>query len=77
MDKYDKEAWREFISKPFDPSHDWRAIAAERRDAAEGETLPRVPGAEVIIVCPSCATQWKPEDERCPKCGRGMDEPIN
>lgn len=41
------------------------------------EMLPRRPDAEVIIVCPSCETQWRPEDERCPKCGRGVDEPVN
>ena len=41
------------------------------------EMLPRVSGAEVIIVCPSCETQWKPdEDEKCPKCGRCIDEAI-
>ena len=41
------------------------------------EMLPRVDGAEVIIVCPSCETHWKPEQEQCPKCGRGVDEPVN
>ena len=41
------------------------------------EMLPRVSGAEVVIVCPSCETHWKPEQERCPKCGRGIDEPVN
>jgi rubredoxin len=41
------------------------------------EELPKSPGAEVIIVCPSCEWQWVPEDERCPNCGRGIDEHVN
>jgi uncharacterized OB-fold protein len=41
------------------------------------EQLPRVPGAEVITECPSCKTHWMPEQERCPACGRGIDEPVN
>ena len=36
------------------------------------EMLPRSPGADVIIVCPSCEWQWVPEDEKCPNCGRGV-----
>ena len=39
------------------------------------EMLPRAPGADVIIVCPSCQWRWVPEDERCPNCGRSVDEP--
>ena len=37
MDEFDKAAWEEFTSKPFqpcEPGKDWRAIAAERRAAA-------------------------------------------
>lgn len=40
------------------------------------EELPRSPGVEVIIVCPSCERHWTPADERCPNCGRGIDEPV-
>ncbi len=41
------------------------------------EMLPIAEGlAEVIIVCPSCETHWRPKDEKCPRCGRGIDEPI-
>lgn len=35
------------------------------------EMLPRSPGADVIIVCPSCEWRWVPEDIKCPNCGRG------
>ena len=41
------------------------------------ELLPRSPGADVIIVCPSCEWHWVPEDIKCPNCGRGVDEPVN
>ena len=41
------------------------------------EMLPRVRGGEVAIVCPSCGEHWRPEQDRCPKCGRGIDETVN
>lgn len=41
------------------------------------EMLPRFPGADVVIACPSCTQLWSPELERCPHCGRGIDEPVN
>lgn len=42
----------------------------------EPVTLPRSPGADVIIVCPSCGWQWVPEDEKCPNCGHGIDQSL-
>ncbi len=46
-----------------------------RHAATEGvtfpaDTLPRVAGAEIVVVCPACATEWKPDShDRCPTCG--------
>jgi hypothetical protein len=34
MDEFDKAAWEDFANSPFVPGKDWRAIAAERRAAA-------------------------------------------
>lgn len=39
MDEHDKKAWNEFVSKPFDPSFDWREVAAARRAAASGPSF--------------------------------------
>lgn len=36
---------------------------------------------DIVIECPTCRTRWLwiPElaDDGCPKCGRGIDEPVN
>lgn len=41
------------------------------------EMLPECPGAEVYVQCPSCSTHWAVDQyARCPKCGRGIDEPL-
>lgn len=41
------------------------------------EMLPLSPGADAIIVCPSCEWYWTPADDKCPNCGRGIDQPVN
>ncbi len=41
------------------------------------EDLPIIPGAEIIIVCPSCDTEWSVADTQCPNCGRRIDETVN
>ena len=33
------------------------------------DTLPRVAGAETIVICPVCKTEWKCDDhDNCPTC---------
>ena len=54
------------------------SVTHERCDVTlPPERLPRSPGADVIIVCPSCECHWTPEDGKCPNCGRGIDESVN
>ncbi len=52
-----------------------RLTAMVRHAATEGVTFPpdtlsRVAGAEVIVVCPACAAEWKADNhDACPSCG--------
>ena len=51
-----------------------RRARAAVLDLADGSTLspealPRSPGAETIVVCPVCKTEWKFDDhDNCPTC---------
>ncbi len=41
------------------------------------DTLPRVAGAETIVVCPVCKTEWKFSNrDNCPACGL-MPQGVN
>ncbi len=41
------------------------------------DTLPRVAGAETVVVCPACSTEWKfSERDNCPTCGL-MPQGVN
>ena len=42
------------------------------------EFLPQSIDGEVFVQCPSCDTHWSVFlADRCPKCGRGIDDPMN
>lgn len=52
--------------------------ADKPRTTLPPEMLPRVLGAEIAIVCPSCNRKriWGPKDGGCPSCGRRVDETV-
>jgi rubrerythrin len=47
-----------------------RHAAATEGVTFPADTLPRVAGAETIVVCPVCKTEWKFDNhDSCPACG--------